>query len=430
MSSVYERRGISRWLASASGPAFSAYAIAAAFSTYFCMYAFRKPFAAAGYSELEGVALFGTMLSFKGAGVIAQILGYAASKYLGVKICSEVGYAKRGRTILALIGVAELALLAFALLPGPWKFLAMFANGLPLGMVWGLVFGFLEGRRISELLGAGLSCSYIVASGYVKGVGQWWLDRGLEEVWMPFVTGATFTVPLLLAVYFLSRIPPPSEADEAARTKRVAMDGAMRSGFLRSNLWGMVPLLLLYFFLTAHRDFRDNFAAEIWTDLGYGAKPSNFTTSENWITFGVLISLALLMLVQTHRRAVVAVYALMVLGSLLLGAVTLAYQAESIDGRTFMTGVGLGMYLAYVPFGCVLFDRLQALLGNAGNALFGIYLTDALGYTGSVSVMLFKEFGRAELSFLAFFEGFSLFTSALCVLCFAVSLSGFLRAAR
>ena len=37
------------WLAKAPQPVFVVYAIAAAFATYFCMYAFRKPFAAARF---------------------------------------------------------------------------------------------------------------------------------------------------------------------------------------------------------------------------------------------------------------------------------------------------------------------------------------------------------------------------------------------
>ena len=41
------------------------------------------------------------------------------------------------------------------------------------------------------MLGAGLSASYIVASGVVKGVGDVTMtDWGVPEHWMPFVTGA------------------------------------------------------------------------------------------------------------------------------------------------------------------------------------------------------------------------------------------------
>lgn len=67
--------------------------------------------------------------------------------------------------LLTLIAIAELALLGFALAPTEFKGLALFFNGLPLGMVWGIVVRYLEGRRSSEFLLAGLSCSFIVASG-------------------------------------------------------------------------------------------------------------------------------------------------------------------------------------------------------------------------------------------------------------------------
>ena len=47
---------LSQRLRTAPAWQFNLYAIAAAFTTYFCMYAFRKPFAAASY---EGSKFFG-----------------------------------------------------------------------------------------------------------------------------------------------------------------------------------------------------------------------------------------------------------------------------------------------------------------------------------------------------------------------------------
>ena len=41
------------WLEKNQGLLFSIYCITAAFSTYFCMYAFRKPFSAGTYSDLS-----------------------------------------------------------------------------------------------------------------------------------------------------------------------------------------------------------------------------------------------------------------------------------------------------------------------------------------------------------------------------------------
>ena len=47
---------------------------------------------------------------------------------------------------------AQAALVAYGLVPNNLKFAAIFMNGLPLGMVWGMVVGYLEGRRTSEML--------------------------------------------------------------------------------------------------------------------------------------------------------------------------------------------------------------------------------------------------------------------------------------
>src|SRR5881394_2408605 len=218
------RRTLTPWLEKAPAPVFATYAIVAAFSTYFCMYAFRKPFAAA---KFEGEFFLGTTVALKTAIVISQIIGYALSKYIGIKVCSEVSPTRRAITLVALIVWAELALIAYGLLPNNFKVVAIFFNGLPLGMVWGLVVWYLEGRRTSELLLAGLSCSYIVSSGIVKDIGrammeggaaEWWghvplIGRAIgsalgkvSEGWMPAVTGLHFLPLFLLAVWMLNQL--------------------------------------------------------------------------------------------------------------------------------------------------------------------------------------------------------------------------------
>jgi len=58
--------------------------------------------------------------------------------------------------LLGLIAVAELAWVLFGLLPRSFGISCLFLNGLPLGMVFGLVLGFLEGRQLTEAFVAGL----------------------------------------------------------------------------------------------------------------------------------------------------------------------------------------------------------------------------------------------------------------------------------
>lgn len=93
------------------------------------------------------------------------MLGYTASKFLGIRVVSEVSPARRAGLILALVAVAGLGLLLFAVTPAPWNVVWLFANGLPLGMIFGLVLVVFEGRRPSEALAAGLCDSFVVANG-------------------------------------------------------------------------------------------------------------------------------------------------------------------------------------------------------------------------------------------------------------------------
>jgi hypothetical protein len=197
MNEPVQQGRLTKWLASMPSWVFMSFAIVSSFSTYFCMYAFRKPFAAAKY---EGLHFLGTTLELKTVFVISQIMGYALSKVIGIKVCSEANRKNRMGMLISLILVAQLALLLFAVLPNDYKVLAIFLNGLPLGMVWGLVVWYLEGRRTSELLLAGLSCAFIVANGVVKDIGRWLMSaQDVNQFWMPFTTGLIF-----LPVFFLS----------------------------------------------------------------------------------------------------------------------------------------------------------------------------------------------------------------------------------
>ena len=92
--------------------------------------------------------------------------------------------------------------------------------------------------------------------------------------------------------------------------------------------------------------------------------------------------------------------------------------------------MGLGLYLGYVTYGCVLFDRLIAAVGFVATAGFMIYMTDAFGYLGSVALMLYKNFGQPDLSWLDFFIGLSYATSLVTSAAFLYSLLYFRRATR
>lgn len=417
---------LTAWLASAPSGVLTFYAIAASFTTYFCMYAFRKPFAAA---EFNGLYFLNTQIELKTALAISQTLGYGLSKYIGIKVCPEVTRAQRARLLVGLILASHVGLLLFAVVPEDWKLLAIFlAAGLPLGMVWGLVVWYLEGRRTSEMLLAGLSCSYIVASGYTKDVGRWLLRLGVSEDWMPLAAASLFLPVYILAVWMLDQVPQPSREDEEARTVRETMDATHRLAFLNHFLFGMVVLLVAYFFLTAYRDFRDYFQVEILRALivDYEQKQTLIARSETLVAFGVMAALATLALIKDNRWGLIGAFGIMGGGAAIMGLSTLLLDRGQIDGFWWMVLTGLGGYLFYVPFGSVLFDRLIASTHVVGTAVFAIYVFDAAGYTGSIGLMLTKDKYFAEVSKLDFFRGMTYGMSVLGMAALAVSLTYFL----
>ncbi len=227
---------------------------------------------------------------------------------------------------------------------------------------------------------------------------------------MPATVVAIFLVPFFLSVFLLNQLPPPDEEDVASRNKRSVMDGKGRMAFVKQFLIGLILLLVLYFFLTAYRDFRDNYMPEVFAAMGYLAEPTLFSKADYPIAFGIMIVMALLNLPKTHHGGLLAVFAVMIAGMVLMGAATLLKDFGRISGLWWMILIGFGAYLAYVPFGAVLFERVMASTKAAGTAVFAIYLCDAVGYTGSVGIQLYKDLGHPDLDYYQFLR---LFTYAM-----------------
>jgi hypothetical protein len=262
-------------------------------------------------------------------------------------------------------------------------------------MVFGLVLGFLEGRRLTELLTAGLCASFILADGVTKSVGAWLLSRGISEDWMPSGAGALFLLPFGLCVAMLAWTPPPSECDIAARTERSPMSRADRWSFVSRYAIGLIPLVLMYLAVTIVRSIRADFAPEIWRGLGTTAVPSTFTYSEMVVALGVLVVNGGAVMISDNRRAFFAALATCGLGLGLLTAALCARQAGVVDPFRFMVIIGLGLYLPYVAIHTTVFERLLGMTRDRGNIGFLMYVADSVGYLGYVIVMIARNFGPA-----------------------------------
>lgn len=390
---------ITRKLRATNGIWFTLYASLTAFCLYTCVYAFRKTFTAATF---DGLAYWG--ISYKVWLITFQVVGYGLAKFAGIKIISELQANARASGILLMSTIAGLAWFFFAVVPPPYNLIFLFANGFPLGMVWGMVFGYMEGRRMTEVLGAALSVSFIFSGGLCRTVGAFLMrDWGVSEFWMPFAAASVFALPLLIFLWLVDKIPPPSALDEELRTKRQPMDKDERKQFLKTFLPGIVLFVLVYMLLTAFRDFRENFSSDVWRSLGYGNSPAIFTRTETPVSLAVLFIMGSIMLIKNNKHALMVNHLIIMAGMILIGVSTILFENKMIDAPLWMVMIGTGLYMGYVPFNSIFFDRLIAAFRYVGTVGFIMYVADAFGYVGSVGVLFFKEFTAPDMSYIDLF---------------------------
>ena len=116
-----------------------------------------------------------------------------------------------------------------------------------------------------------------------------------------------------------------------------------------------------------------------------------------------------------------AVYAVIAGGFALVGVSAVLYLTGVIDGFWMMLLFAVGLYLAYVPYGAMLFERMMAASRFAGTAAFAIQLADGVGYTGSVIIQLLRDFVFGEFDRLWFVVRLGLLVSVAGVLLMTAS---------
>ena len=191
------------------------------------------------------------------------------------------------------------------------------------------------------------------------------------------------------------------------------MNKKERFDFIKIFFPGLFMLLVVYVMLTIIRDYRSNFAANIWKETGHGNDISLFTKTEIPASLFVLVLMSLLVYVKRNIRALLINHFLIVLGFVLSLIGTLLFVYNHLSAFWWMTITGVGLYLGYVPFNCMLFERLIASFRYVSTAGFIIYVADSFGYLGSDVVLLVKNFSNSNISYCDFFVKMIVSISAL-----------------
>ena len=124
----------------------------------------------------------------------------------------------------------------------------MFLNGLSLGCMWGIIFSFIEGRKITDILASLLGVSMVFSSGLSKSVGLFVInDLGIDQFWMPAIIGGVALPLLVFMGYMLKKLPRPTEEDIALRNERVVLDSKGRKSLFLKYALILILLVVVIF---------------------------------------------------------------------------------------------------------------------------------------------------------------------------------------
>lgn len=387
----------------------------AALLSYSLVYALRKPYTAAAFEDLE---LFN--MDYKVVVTIAQIIGYVISKFMGIKLISELKREERFKFILMSVVMAEASLIFFGLLSAPYNIAAMFLNGLSLGCMWGVIFSYIEGRKMTDILASLLGVSMVISSGTAKSVGLYVMNNlHVSEFWMPALIGAVALPLLALLGYALNRLPEPNAEDIALKSERETLNGQQRWELFRSYMPFLTMLFIANIAIVVLRDIKEDFLVNIIDVSAYS--PWLFAQIDGVVTLIILVIFGLMVLVKDNMKALSVLYGLIITGMVVMTVVSFGQQQFQLSPITWLFIQSLCLYIAYLTFQTIFFDRFIACFRIRGNVGFFIVTTDFLGYTGTVMVLVLKEFCNPHIDWAVFYNQFAGYVGIFCCATFICS---------
>lgn len=178
--------------------------------------------------------------------------------------------------------------------------------------------------------------------------------------------------------------------------------------------------------MTILRDIRDNFGVEIWREIGV-TNASIFTQTESLIGLVICAFTAFMYFVKDHKQAFWMNHLMIFSGSVLILVSTVSFLNHTTSPFWWSVYLGIGLYMAYVPFNGMLFERLLAVLKEKANVGFLFYLADFSGYVGSVVILIYQNFGTKNTSWLTLLTDLSLFLPLISMVLITISFFYFNR---
>ena len=167
--------------------------------------------------------------------------------------------------------------------------------------MWGVIFSFLEGRKLSGILASIMGLSIAFSSGLAKSVGLFLIqDLGVDPFWMPATIGAVAFILLIILGFVLNALPEPTAEDIACCTKRVPMDASQRKKIFSSFAAVLTMLFVANLFITVMQDIKEDFLVKLVDTTRFSSWV--FSGIDSTVTIIILLMFLQISMIREHQK--------------------------------------------------------------------------------------------------------------------------------
>lgn len=248
---------------------------------------------------------------------------------------------------------------------------------------------------------------------------------GLDFFGMDYKTATSI---VQISGYFISKLIGIKVISELKKENRlkfiilsVTLDGRARADLFKS----FMPVLLMLFaanlFITVLQDIKEDFLVKILDVEAAGLSSWAFAKVDAVVTLIILLLFGLMSAVRSNIKVLCLLLVLVTCGTATLGFVAFNYDGLQLPPMTWLFLQSLSLYTVYLSFQTLFFERFIACFRIKGNVGFFIVTLDFIGYTGTVVVLVFKEFFNPDINWLDFYNLMSGYVGIVCSVAFLCS---------
>lgn len=364
----------------------------------------------------------------KDAIAISQNIGSIMGNISGYYVLRKVNDENRKKYFMMTYITATIPMLLYILDNPIIQILSSLISANFIVWIWGYIIFYIEGRYTTDIIILMIYAAIIIGGGVAKSIATFILLHGMNENWMVFICSVGGMVGCLIFGYLLSKLPKPTNDEIISRSERHFSTSEEQIKFIKKYKYGLAALSISYGFTVGYRKFRDYYALEMWTELlGANFDPSTYSITEISISITVTIAYCCIVCIKNNITAFYALLFIMMMGGMLIGIPTLVFDLSTMKYNTYAWTiiVGTGLYLAYIPPGVMLYDKLMSATNTNISIVSVVYISEAISQIMTLISILLKSYMFDGVGYVSYFIKLSYITSIAIVVSMLTALRVF-----